>query len=288
MRKQIDFTKKWIIDKILVWIFLSSFSLIVIFYWVATYMQKQVEAEWERRMQEIAENIKNGTIKNISQKEEKQEKINVENKVYNNLEEFIWKQERTDEFNFDDDFSIMALEIKSIGLTANIINANGKDDSEYYNFIRKNVALKGSMPRQNWITHLSAHSSFPIYNRLWIQDIFKNLKNVKVWESVSIYSWNFRYIYRVKEVEKRSFENLKDTFSYSTKNKLVIMTCPDYADEDFHTARDFVIAYIENIIPISDKETNEKFDKSEEEKIKNLNSNNKENELNTNSWSTTN
>lgn len=243
--------------------------LILLFHWIIYWMKLKNEYDKEQRIKDLENALINN---NLSQEVWRQKQLWLNNKEYNvdeyiedsknkeeikklndlinssvkNLDKILWENYE-DEIDLKDDYQNMSIRIESIWVFSPIVDTNYLSDEDYYKTIRTNTALKWSFPRMNWITHISAHSSVPMYNRHWIQDIFKNLKNINVWDKVEIFSEKYKYVYEVTNVYKKWFDDLWNLFEQTVKNKLVLMTCPDFRDKDFHSSREFAVWYLKDI-----------------------------------------
>lgn len=267
-RKQTTTNEKSYVIRFLYWILWICVLSVWVFHWSMYLIKMKIENDRIERIKKLEEALVNNTLADEVSKQIKETSVlwedwdkyykdlnnskefNELNRLLNantkNLDKILWEEVEKD-IDLKDDYKNMSLRIESIWVFSPIMNTNWLTDEDYYKTIRTNTALKWSFPRMNWVTHISAHSSVPMYNKFWIQDIFKDLKNVKVWDKVEIFTEKYKYVYQVNEVTKKWFDNLWNVFDQTVRNKLVLMTCPDFWDKDFHTSREFAIWFLKDV-----------------------------------------
>lgn len=267
-RKQTTTKQKSYVITFLYWILWLCIISIWIFHWTMYLLKQKIENERIERINRLEQALLNNTLSEEVSKQVKETSVlskewiqyykdidnskefNELNRLLNantkNLDKILWEEVEKD-VDLRDDYQNLSLRIESVWIFSPINDTNWLSDEDYYKVIRTNSALKWSFPRMNWVTHISAHSSVPMYNKFWIQDIFRDLKNVKVWDKVEIFSSKYKYVYEVNEVTKKSFDDLWNIFDQTVRNKLVLMTCPEFWDKDFYTAREFVIWYLKDV-----------------------------------------
>jgi len=155
---------------------------------------------------------------------------------------------KSDEFIVNDDFSKMSLVIDSIWVSKEILDTNWKWIRNYYVTIRKNLWLEWSFPWEKWKTLIWAHSSKPIFNPLWIQDTFKDLEKVKIWDEVKIITNKYEYVYTITNSFKwKKWKNENWILNFTKTNQLLLHTCPAVDDTWFWKELVFVEAKLIDI-----------------------------------------
>lgn len=139
-----------------------------------------------------------------------------EKQAINNLKQKIELKDDSDEIkevNIGDEIAL--IDIDSLNINSIIVSGIGKDQIRHYIGHFENTPMPGEFGNFS----IAGHSS-TIYN-----NVFNNLKNIKIGEDIVITTVNGKFTYKVNEIFESDPSNMSVLDQDNEKKEMTIVTC---------------------------------------------------------------